>query len=96
MRSTIAPDTTRPGEQIALSDHMDEWISRQTALITVARDKQSLTDFHSLVEYDANITEYPVNSYVLFTPPVGRGDKLLRTISGDEENKLHLYNRESG
>ena len=56
---------------------MDEWISRQTTLITVARDKQSQTDFHSLVEYDANITEYPVNSYVLFTPPVGRGDKLL-------------------
>ena len=56
---------------------MDEWISRQTALITVAQDKQSMTDFHSLVEYDANIAEYPVNSYVLFTPPVGRGDKLL-------------------
>ena len=29
------------------------------------------------MEYDANITEYPVNSYVLFTTPVGRGDKLL-------------------
>ena len=55
-----------------------------------------MTDFHNLIEYDANITEYTVNSYVLFTPPVGRGDKLLRTISGDEENKLHLYNRESG
>ena len=55
----IKPDTT-----------MDEWISRQTTLITVARDKQSKTDFHSLVEYDANITEYQVNSNVLFTPPV--------------------------
>jgi hypothetical protein len=29
------------------------------------------------VEYDPAITEYPVNSYVLFTPPVGRSDKLL-------------------
>ena len=76
-RVMFPPDTTRPADQIALSDRMDEWISRQATLITVARDKQSKTDFHCLVEYDANITEYPVNSYVLFTPPVGRGDKLL-------------------
>ena len=54
-----------------------EWISRQTALITVALHKQSKTDFHALVEYDPTITEYPVNSYVLFTPPVDRSDKLL-------------------
>jgi transposase InsO family protein len=76
-RVMYPPDTTRPDHQVALSDRMDEWISRQTTLIKVARDKQSQTDFHSLVEYDATITEYPVNSYVLFTPPVGRGDKLL-------------------
>jgi len=30
-----------------------------------------------MVEYDATVTEYPVRSYVLFTPPVGRSDKLL-------------------
>ena len=30
-----------------------------------------------MVEFDSRITEYPVHSYVLFTPPVGRGDKLL-------------------
>ena len=30
-------------------------------------------DFHALVEYDPAITDYPVNSYVLFTIPVGRG-----------------------
>ena len=71
------PDTTSPSGQVALSDRMDEWISRQSALIKVARDKQSKTDFHALVEFDPAITEYPVNSYVLFTPPVGRGDKLL-------------------
>ena len=81
-RVMYPPDTTRPADQITLSDRMDESISRQTALITVARDKQTTTDFHSFVEYDATITEYPVNSYVLFTPPVCRGDKLLPTISG--------------
>ena len=63
--------------QFALSDTMDEWIARQSILIKVARDKQLLTDHHALVEYDPTITEYPVHSYVLFTPPVGRSDKLL-------------------
>ncbi len=47
---------------------MDKWIAGKNVLLKVARDKQSKTDFHALVEY---------NSYVLFTPPVGRSDKLL-------------------
>jgi len=29
-----------------------------------------------LVEYNQTITEYPVHSYVLFTPLVGRSDKM--------------------
>jgi hypothetical protein len=56
---------------------MDEWIARQCTLINVAQEKQRQMDFHALVEYDPTITEYPVHSYVLFTPPVGRSDKLL-------------------
>ena len=32
---------------------------------------------HDLVEFNPTITEYPVLSYVLFTPPVQRSDKLL-------------------
>ena len=56
---------------------MDEWVARQSTLVRIARDKQLQTDFHALVEFDPSITEYPVNSYVLFTPPVGRSDKLL-------------------
>ena len=34
----------RPTGQIDLSGRMDEWISRQNALIKVAREKQSKTD----------------------------------------------------
>jgi hypothetical protein len=70
-------DTTRPTRQIALSDRMDEWISRQNALIKVARERQSKTDHHTLVGYDPAVTAHPINSYVLFTPSVGRSDKLL-------------------
>ena len=56
---------------------MDEWISKQNTLIKVAHERQSTTDHHALVEYDPAVTEYPINSYVLFTSSVGRSDKLL-------------------
>jgi hypothetical protein len=81
-RVLYPPDTTYPSQQIAFSIRMDEWIAGQNVLIKVARDKQSKTDFHALVEYDPAITEYPINSYVLFTPPVGRSDKLLPQHKG--------------
>jgi hypothetical protein len=76
-RILLPPTQARSAGQFALSDTMDEWIARQCTLINVAREKQRQTDFHALVEYDPTITEYPVHSYVLFTPPVGRSDKLL-------------------
>jgi len=74
----LAPPTSlESAQQIALSDTMDEWISKQHTLITVARETQLASDAHALVEYDPRITEYPVHSYVFFTPPVGRSNKLL-------------------
>ena len=76
-RVSYPPDTTTPSQLIALSDRMDDWISKQSVLLQVARDQQTKSDFHALVECDPVITEYPVNSYVLFTPPVARSDKLL-------------------
>ena len=56
---------------------MDDWIARQYTMITVTEERQLQSDSHALVQYDERITEYPVHSYVLFTPPVGRSDKLL-------------------
>ena len=53
---------------------MDDWVAKQCTLINVAKEKQNI---HAMVEYDPTVTEYPVHSYVLFTPPVGRSDKLL-------------------
>ena len=34
-------------------------------------------DQHKAVGNDAEITDYPINSYVLYTPPMGRGNKSL-------------------
>ena len=56
---------------------MDNWVARQHILLQVAQAHQHQSDSHLLVEYDSRITEYTVHSYVLFTPPVGRGNKLL-------------------
>jgi hypothetical protein len=68
---------------------MNEWIAGQNVLLKVARDKQSKTDFHAVVEYDPSITEYPINFYVLFTPPVGRSDKLLPRQVMDKTHSIY-------
>ena len=55
----------------SLSDRMDEWISRQHTLLVVAQESQLQSDQHKVVENDADITDYPINSYVLYTPQMG-------------------------
>jgi hypothetical protein len=52
-----------------LSDRMDEWVPRQHTLLVVAQESQLQSDQHKVVENDAAITNYPINSYVLYTPP---------------------------
>jgi transposase InsO family protein len=79
----LAPiDTSVDSSDTSLSDRMDEWISRQHTLLIVARENQQQSDQHRLVENDAEITDYPINSYVLYTPPMGRSNKLLPKHKG--------------
>ena len=61
--------------QPTLSDTMDNWVARQRTLLQVAQAHQHQSDSHLLVEYP-RITEYPIHSYVLFTPPISRCNKL--------------------
>ena len=49
---------------------MDKRISRQHTLLIAAQENQHRSDQHHLVENDA------INSYVLYTPPMGRSNKL--------------------
>jgi hypothetical protein len=78
----LAPGSATPISQVALSDTMDNRLTRQHTLLQVAQAHQHQSDSHLLVEYDPRITEYPVHSYVLFTPPVGHGNKLLPNHCG--------------
>jgi len=74
---------------------MDNWVARQHILLQVAQAHQHQSDSHLLVEHDPRITEYPVHSYVLFTPPVGRGNKLLPKHRGPFQamDKTDLHKR---
>jgi hypothetical protein len=61
-------DSVNTLNQVALSNTMDKWVARQHTLLAVAQAHQ--------LQCDPRITYYPVHSYVLFTPPVGRCSKL--------------------
>ena len=61
-RILLPPTQAKSSGQFALSDTIDEWVARQSTLVRVAREKQLLTAFYVLDEFDPTITEYPVNS----------------------------------
>jgi hypothetical protein len=93
-RILAPPGSNTPGSRVALSDTQDNWVAGQHTLLTVAQAHQLQSDSHLLVEYDPRITEYPIHSYVLFTPPVGRGNKLLPKQRGpfqvmDKSNSIY-------
>ena len=50
----------------SVSDRIYEWISRQHTLLVVAQERQVQSDQHKVVENDADVTDYPINSYVLY------------------------------
>ena len=60
----------------------------------VAQETQLQSDQHKVVENDAEITDYPINSYLLYTPPMGRGNNLLLKHRGPyrvRERKHSIY-----
>ena len=67
---------------ISLSGRMDEWISRQHTILVAAQEHQLQSDQHKVVENDPDITDYPVNSYFFYTPPMSRSNELLPKHKG--------------
>jgi hypothetical protein len=66
------------GDESQISQYMQQVIDRQKLLIEIARETQQKHDLHhmrSTARQNGEITSFPVNSYVLFTPPEGRKDK---------------------
>jgi len=73
----MAPVVREPAN-IALA----EWIEHQHTLLIAAQENQHRADQHRLVLHGLDITEYPINSYVLYTPATGRDNKLIPRHKG--------------
>jgi hypothetical protein len=64
---------------VKLSEYMDKLLSRQETILKVAREKQEAKDAFHMQEAEANsYSEYPINSYVLYSPPVGKKRNKVR------------------
>jgi hypothetical protein len=66
----------------SISGQFDTWISRHAILVKVAQEHQKATDLYRVSTYDNNYTDYPINSYVLYTHPNGKEHKLRLEHSG--------------
>ena len=69
--SAKAIETSTPIREV-----LDKMIARQSTLLKVAQKTQSALDSHRIALHDPNYTDYPINSYVLYTAPTGPSDKL--------------------
>ena len=87
------PSISSPGTTpVKLSEYMDKLLSRQEIILKVAREKQAAQTAFHMQEVNPNYTEYPINSYVLYTPPKGkRREKLRMTHDGPYQvlNKIN-------
>ena len=86
-----SPDSVKAtGTGVQLREVLDKMIARQSLLLKVAQKTQSTLDSHHIAQHDPNFTDYPINSYVLFTSPNGPGDKLELKHKGPYQvvNKL--------
>ena len=62
----------------------------------MAQEHQLQTDQHKVVENDPDVTDYPVNSYVLYAPPMGRSNKqsiyIIEDLVKSKQIKTHVHN----
>jgi len=70
----------------SLSEIMNKWISHQHTLLVVAQETQFQSDQHKVVENDVEITDYPINSYVLYTP------HFIEDLVLDKQIRTHVHN----
>ena len=55
-----------------LTKYMDTMLSQQEQILKIAREHQKASDEHHMQEFDGDFAEYPITSYVLYTPPRGK------------------------
>ena len=55
-----------------LTKYIDTMLSQQEQILKIAREHQKASDEHHMQEFDGDFAEYPITSYVLYTPPRGK------------------------
>jgi hypothetical protein len=55
---------------------LDKVLARQSILLKAAQKTQSALDSHHIKQHDPSYTDYPINSYFLYTALTGPSDKL--------------------
>lgn len=65
-----------------LNEHLEKMLERQAELIRVAQETQLKHDTHHMSRNDPELTDYPVNSYVLWENPAGGRNKLQTKLQG--------------
>ena len=58
--------------EVPLAKYMDNLLKQQEKILIVARETQKARDTHRMQEKHPDYIEYPINSYVLYTPPIGK------------------------
>ena len=72
-----------PSSKVTLTEYMEKLLSAQESILKVAREHQMAQDAFHMQDTDPNYIEFPVNSYVLYTPPIGkRRTKINMTHDG--------------
>jgi hypothetical protein len=77
-----APIAQPDKSEISLSEYMAKLLQQQETLIKVAQATQLKHDSHHLSIFNPELTEYPINSYVLLSHPAGDRPKLQTKKKG--------------
>lgn len=76
-RPKESPDSNRD-----LHEHLEQMLERQSAYIKVAQETQREWDSHHMSRNDPELSDFPVNSYVLWENPAGGRNKMQTKLQG--------------
>ncbi len=76
-RPTQSPDSNRD-----LNEHLQQMLERQATYIKVAQETQKEFDTHHMSRNDPELSDFPVNSYVLWNNPAGGRTKIQTKLQG--------------
>ena len=71
-----------PNSDVDLNDYLEQMLERQSAYIKVAQETQREWDLYHMSRNDPDLSDFPVNSYVLWENPAGGRNKMQTKLQG--------------